>query len=199
MTKSSLSTATKFSIAATGALAIAAVIFMISPDHASEVHTSDCTVDSEALQSIQIMESPEPVVDVSFTLADGSSRSIKDYMGRGVVLNFWATWCAPCVREMPELDAIKADLAPDGIDVIAVSMDREGHAAIEKFYSNTNIQNLEAFHDPKSAAGRALGVRGLPTTLIIDPKGQEVARIQGIHHYDTSETKDYLRRCVGNG
>lgn len=199
MTTFRLSTATKFSIAATGALAIAAVIFMISPDHASEVRTNDCSVDSETLQSIQVLESPEPVADVSFTLADGSSTSIKDYLGRGVVLNFWATWCAPCVREMPELDAIKADLAPDGIDVIAVSMDREGHSAIEKFFSNTNIQNLEAFLDPKSAAGRALGVRGLPTTLIINPQGQEVARIQGIHNYDTTETKDYLRRCIARG
>lgn len=198
MTKSRLSTITKLSIAATGALALAAVIFMISPEHASDDH-ADCSISSEALQNIQVSETPEPVKDVSFVLADGTSKSIKDYLGRGVVLNFWATWCAPCVREMPELDAIKAELVNDGIDVIAVSMDREGHPAIEKFYKDTNILYLEALHDPKNAAGRTLSVRGLPTTVIINPKGEEVARISGIHHYDTPKTKDYLRRCIANG
>lgn len=198
MTKPRLSTITKLSIAATGALALAAVIFMISPEHASDDH-AECAISSEALQTIQVLDTPEPVEDVSFVLADGSSKSIKDYMGRGLVLNFWATWCAPCVREMPELDAIKAELIHDGIDVIAVSMDREGHSAIEKFYKDTSILHLEALHDPRSTAGRTLNILGLPTTLIINPRGEEVARISGIHHYDTKETKDYLRRCIANG
>lgn len=198
MTKSKLSLTTKLSIAATGGLALAAVIFMISPKLASDDH-ADCTIDDEALQSIVVAETPEAAKQVSFFQADGTEVSIGDFQGRGVVLNFWATWCAPCVREMPELDAINAELAADGIDVIAVSMDREGHDAIEKFYRNTGIKNLDALHDPKSAAGRALGIRGLPTTVIINPAGQEVARISGIHHYDTPETKAYLRRCIGNG
>lgn len=198
MTKSRLSKLTKISIAITGALALAAVIFMISPEHASDDH-AECSISSEALQSIQVLNSPKPVEDVSFIMADGTAKSIKEYLGRGMVMNFWATWCAPCVREMPELDAIKAELVHDGIDVIAVSMDRAGHSVIEKFYKDSNILHLEAFHDPKSAAGRKLNVLGLPTTVIINSKGEEVARITGIHHYDTPETKDYLRRCIGNG
>lgn len=199
MTTSRLSKATKLSIAVTGALALAAVIFMISSQHASEVHAGDCSIDSEALQAIEVFDSPKRVEEVSFVTSDGSAKSINEYLGRGVVLNFWATWCAPCVREMPELDTINAELAPDGIDVLAVSMDREGHPVIEKFYGKTGIRNLEALHDPKSAAGRKLGIRGLPTTVIINPKGEEVARISGIHHYDTPETKAYLRRCLISG
>lgn len=198
MTKSRLSLTTKLSIAATGGLVLAAVIFMISPQLASDDHPN-CAIDDEALQAIEVADMPEALKRVSFFRPDGTEVSTEDYLGRGVVLNFWATWCAPCVREMPELDTINAELAADGIDVIAVSMDREGHSAIEKFYRDTGIKNLDALHDPKSAAGRALGIRGLPTTVIINPAGFEVARISGIHHYDTPATKAYLRRCIGNG
>ncbi|MDC1213789.1 TlpA family protein disulfide reductase, partial [Rhodospirillales bacterium] len=98
---------------------------------------------------------------------------------------------------MPELDALKADLAGDNIDVLAVSSDRAGHTAISEFYEKTGIKNLDALHDPKNVAGRALGVRGLPTTLIINPDGKEVARIVGIHKYDTEESKAYFKRCIG--
>ncbi len=196
----SLSPVSKITIAVTSALAAAAVIFTISPMLSSgdgEAHAADCTVNHEALQAIVPLETPNALADVTFFKPDGSEATMADYDGKGVVLNFWATWCAPCVREMPELDRIKAELADDGIEVLAVSTDRGGHNDISQFYERTNIENLAALHDPRGAASRALGVRGLPTTLIVNGDGLEVARIQGIHHYDTPETKDYLRRCIG--
>lgn len=198
----SLSPISKISLAATALLAAVAVIFMISPNLSSnvgETHAANCVVEDEVLQSIVPLDTPSDLADVTFFKADGTETSIAAYAGKGIVLNFWATWCAPCVREMPELDAVRATLADDGIEVLAVSTDRGGHADIAAFYERTNIQNLEALHDPRGAASRALGVRGLPTTLIIDKAGMEVARIQGIHHYDTPETKDYFRRCIGTG
>ena len=147
--------------------------------------------------SIQPANAPQDVPDVTFFKADGSKTTLKDYAGKGVILNLLATWCAPCVREMPEFDALKADFAGDNIDVLAVSSDRAGHIAISEFYERTGIKNLDALHDPKKVAGRTLGVRGLPTTLIINPDGKEVARIVGIHKYDTEESKAYFKRCIG--
>ncbi len=198
----SLSPVSKVSLAVTTALAAVAVIFIISPHLSSDLdqqHAADCTVEDEALQSIVPLDAPSPLADVTFFEPDGGETNIAAQAGKGVVLNFWATWCAPCVREMPELDAIRASLADYGIEVLAVSTDRGGHKDIAQFYERTNIQNLTALHDPRGAASRALGVRGLPTTLIIDKNGMEVARIQGIHHYDTPATKEYLRRCIGTG
>ena len=198
MTLSGLSIRTKISLVVTLAFLLVGVIFLISPNLARN-DTAGCEVDDERLQSIVLGEKPSAVPAVSFIGSGETKVALADFAGRGVVLNFWATWCAPCVREMPELDRLRAELAADGIDVLAVSMDRAGHSAIDAFYKRTEIQHLDALHDPKNAAGRAFGVRGLPTTVIINPKGEEVARIAGIHHYDTPETKDYLRRCIGHG
>ena len=149
------------------------------------------------MRKLQIHSAARPAPDTVFLHGDGSELRLSDYQGKVVVLNFWATWCAPCVREMPELDRLNAALAPVGIDVLAASMDRAGHSAIAAFYEKIGITNLAALHDPKGTAARALGIRGLPTTLIIRPDGQEVARIEGIHHYDTDVTKAYLKRCIG--
>jgi len=196
MGQSGLSTKSKLAIAAVASASLIGVIFLISPKHASD-HSADCTVNNEILQTIQPANAPQDVPDVTFFKADGSKTTLKDYAGKGVILNLWATWCAPCVREMPEFDALKADFADDNIDVLAVSSDRAGHIAISEFYERTGIKNLDALHDPKNVAGRTLGVRGLPTTLIINPDGKEVARIVGIHKYDTEESKAYFKRCIG--
>jgi peroxiredoxin len=101
------------------------------------------------------------------------------------------------VREMPELDALKETLKKDGIEVLAVSTDREGIPAITDFYVRNAISNLEPLSDSKSAAARALGIRGLPTTLIINSDGLEVARIVGIHDYASPASAAYFRRCIG--
>lgn len=178
------------------ALLLVGVIFLISPALASD-DPARCAVNDDALKAIVPAKTPLQPAAVEFSKADGSTMTLDDFKGRGVILNFWATWCAPCVREMPELDALNATLKKDGIDVLAVSTDRAGHTAIGSFYEQNGVRNLASLHDPKSTAARALGVRGLPTTLIINPAGLEVARIVGIHHYDTPESHAYFRRCIG--
>lgn len=183
-------------IAWMGAAIVSGVIFLISPAHASGDQAM-CIPEDEALSAIKPLDAPATLPALTLTTPDGREVTLADYVGRGVVLNFWATWCAPCVREMPELDRLNAALAPVGIDVLAASMDRGGHSVIAAFYEKVGIINLAALHDPKGTAARALGIRGLPTTLIIAPDGREVARIEGIHHYDTDATKAYLKRCIG--
>lgn len=176
--------------------AVAAVVCLISPVLASS-DPARCEPSSEALAAIKPLGKPEALPAMTFKRKDGTDLALADLAGRGVVLNFWATWCAPCVREMPELDALNRDLKDKGIDVLAVSLDRGGHNAIEKFYTRTKIAHLEALLDPKGAESRKADIVGLPTTLIIDGQGREVARIVGIHKYDTAETRAYLERCIG--
>ena len=126
---------------------------------------------------------------------DGEKRrTIADYRGSGVVMNFWATWCAPCVREMPSLDRLQAE-AP-GIRVLALSVDRGGAPVIETFYRKYGISNLDVLADRGAKLMRKLGVRGLPTTLLIDSEGNEVGRVVGPAEWDQGPLRALIGRTI---
>lgn len=180
------------------AVSLVGVIFLIFPALASD-HAARCAVDGNAFKALKPADEAKIPPALEFSKADGGKLTLQSLKGRGVIVNFWATWCVPCVREMPELNALRKELAPAGIDVLAVSMDRGGHKVIADFFTRYKIDNLEALHIANNDATRALGIRGLPTTLLIDPKGREVARIVGLHKYDTAESIAYFKRCIGPG
>ncbi len=120
-----------------------------------------------------------PLPDITWTLKDGTAQTIADYAGKGVVLNLWATWCVPCVAEMPALDSLAAAVARAGVVVLPLSSDRGGVAAVERFYGQRGVKNLPVVLDPQGAAARALGARGIPTTVLIDAHGKERGRLEG--------------------
>ncbi|MGG5811313.1 TlpA disulfide reductase family protein [Falsiroseomonas sp. CW058] len=133
---------------------------------------------------------------LGFTDGDGRETRFEAFRGRALVVNFWATWCPPCVAEMPALDRLHGMLAREGIEVLALSSDRGGRAQVEPFYARTGIRHLPIWLDPRGAAGRALGVRGLPTTLILDRRGLEVARLEGEAEWDHPQMVAALRRLT---
>src|SRR5512147_2300615 len=100
----------------------------------------------------------------TFLDAQGDEKSLADSRGKGLVVNFWATWCAPCVKEMPALDRLSAGLGDDDIKVLALSADRGGAPVVKEFYAKNGIRNLPVMIDAKGAVARALAVPGLPTT-----------------------------------
>jgi len=175
-----------------------AAIVAIPPWLASE-EAAGCIATSEDLQAFTPTETPPAVPTAPMALGDGSTRTLADYAGRGVLLNFWATWCAPCVREMPELDRLNAKLKGDGIDVLTVSQDRAGFKVIDKFFDANKLRNLERLHDPGGKLARGFKLRGLPTTIFINAKGLEVGRIAGIAEYDTPVMQAFARRCLSPG
>ena len=104
---------------------------------------------------------------------DSKEKKLDDYKGKSLIINFWATWCAPCVREMPQLDRLKALVSGNGIEVIAISEDRKGAPLVEKFYKINDLYNLEILTDEGGKLLRALGGRGLPTTVLLNREGSE--------------------------
>jgi len=147
----------------------------------------------------RLREAEAPLPDFTFTDAEGRPHGVADFAGRGLVINLWATWCPPCVAEMPALDRLAAALAREGILVLPLSSDRGGAAAVRAFYERTEVRHLGIWLDPRGAAGRALGVRGLPTTLIVDRGGRERARLEGDAAWDAPEFIAAIRRLTARG
>jgi thiol-disulfide isomerase/thioredoxin len=150
----------------------------------------------QGMDALHKLDAPKPV-EVNFTDADGKALSLADYAGKGVVLNLWATWCVPCVAEMPALAAFASAVAKDGIVVLPLSSDRAGASIVEKFYKDLGVQNLPVLLDPKSAAAHALNVRGIPTTLVIDRQGREVAYLEGSVDWATDPAVATIKALVG--
>lgn len=129
------------------------------------------------------------VPNISFVDGDGSHRTLAEFRGQIVVVNFWATWCAPCVRELPSLDRLQKRLKRKDVTVIALSLDRGGAQAVREFYDEVGIHNLEVYVDPSMDAQQAFAIPGLPTTVLIDREGRDRGRLVGPADWDTKEAK----------
>lgn len=138
----------------------------------------------------------EPVALPEAVLLDGAGleTSLAPYQGKWMVLNFWATWCAPCRKEMPALQRL-ADAMPE-IAVVPVATGRNDVAMIVKFYGEAGVTSLPVLRDPKSGLAHQMGVMGLPVTLIVNPQGQEVARLIGDAEWDSAEAQAVLKAMM---
>jgi thiol-disulfide isomerase/thioredoxin len=138
---------------------------------------------------------PQPVPDPVFADESGEPRKLEDWRGKMVLLNVWATWCAPCRAEMPTLDRLQERLGGEGFDVVALSVDRAGAGAVRKFFDETRVK-LPIFIDQDGAAIRSLGLFGLPATLLIGPDGNELARLAGPAEWDTPEMVAFFEGII---
>ncbi|MDH3658474.1 MAG: TlpA family protein disulfide reductase [Alphaproteobacteria bacterium] len=137
-----------------------------------------------------------PAPEITFLDADGNERSLSDFQGRVVVLNLWATWCAPCRKEMPSLDRLQATLGGDDLEVIALAVDRGDLTKVLDFYQEVGVEQLAVYHDPTAKAGRTLRAPGLPTTVIIDRDGQEIGRVLGDAEWDGDDVITLLNAVI---
>ena len=131
------------------------------------------------LNNIAINEIPKPISSVVFEDFSGNEISLKDYRGKLIIINFWATWCTPCKKEMPSLDSFYKDNSFKNLQVFAVNMEQPNTLKAKKFFSDLNIQKLEIFFDRNLNFVKEFKLRGVPTTILINKKGEEFARVIG--------------------
>lgn len=144
-------------------------------------------------EGLQVHPEPRAVPALEFADGAGNTRALADFRGRVVVLNVWATWCAPCREEMPTLDALQAALGGPRLEVVALSVDREGAGVVREFFDALGIEHLQVYVDTRMRAPAKLGVPGIPATLVIDREGREVARLIGPADWNSPAMRDYLR------
>jgi thiol-disulfide isomerase/thioredoxin len=139
-------------------------------------------------------ETPESEVALRFDDGEAQPHSLADYRGRIVLLNIWATWCPPCVKEIPALDRLVVAL--DGVDVavVAVSIDSKGINAVRKAFADLDVQKLAPYIDRSGQALRTVRAMGLPTSLLIDREGRELGRVVGPAAWDDDATIAFFRQ-----
>jgi thiol-disulfide isomerase/thioredoxin len=114
-----------------------------------------------------------------FEGGEGGEMTLADYAGKHVVLNFWATWCAPCRHEMPTLSALQTAMGGEDFAVVTIATGRNDPVGMQQFFAEIGVDNLPLHRDPQQRLAREMGVLGLPITVILDPEGMEIARLQG--------------------
>ena len=202
-----MNTATRRALLAAGGVAaagtVAAVALLRKPD-GPVIHTlvsgavpGPPAVKVGSIAALRRTDPPEIPAAATFLTAEGTARGLGDYAGRGLVVNLWATWCVPCVVEMPELQELARAVSGEGILVLPLSSDRGGAEVVRRFYAANRIDALPVLLDPRGEAARAWKSRGLPTTLMIDRLGRERGRVEGAIEWASAAVIAELKRLVG--
>ena len=149
------------------------------------------------MQKLMFHSEPQPVSQIPFTDPEGVEHSLADWEGKYVVVNFWATWCAPCRKEMPGLDRLQAEFGGEDFEVVTIATGRNSLTGIRKFFEETGVTNLPILLDPGSDLARDMAVLGLPITVLLDPEGREIARLRGDAEWDSDSARAIVAALTG--
>jgi len=149
-----------------------------------------------AMAKFALREALGDPIEAAFVNENGAPASVADFAGKVTVLNLWATWCPPCLKEMPALNELQAALKDSGAQVVTVAVQSGGRAKAKDFLKENMLYELPAYADERNALPREVGILGLPTTLILDPQGREIGRVQGDAEWNAPEAEALLRRLA---
>jgi thiol-disulfide isomerase/thioredoxin len=163
------------------ALLYAALTLGANPAAAIDPETRQIILDMRVddMRKMKILvEAAEPIT-TEFEDVDGNKMSFADTNGQFRLVNFWATWCAPCREEMPALDSLQAEMGGEDFQVMTIATGRNRLSGIHKFYAQAEVTNLPILLDPKGKLATRMGALGLPVTVLLDRDGHEIARLTG--------------------
>lgn len=149
------------------------------------------------MRKLIVHDTPQSTSNAAFYLADDAgTTTLADYEGKYVLVNFWATWCAPCRKEMPQLNTLQKEFGGDDFEVLTIATGRNSPQGIQKFFTEAGIDSLPRHQDPKQALASQMRVFGLPITVILDPEGREIARLRGDAVWDSESAKSIIKALI---
>ncbi|WP_425407505.1 TlpA disulfide reductase family protein [Hwanghaeella sp.] len=158
------------------------------------VYASEFPPTDGEMQGFTLLKERVAAPTVPFKTGEGDEIDLTAFQGKVLIVNFWATWCAPCIKEMPSLDRLKAAFADEEFDVVAINQDRGGKRVAEPFLRDKlGLENLAIYLDEKFTLGRAFKNRGLPATYAIDRQGNVVGGMFGPAEWDSEDAKKLVR------
>ncbi|MGV6840059.1 MAG: TlpA family protein disulfide reductase [Planktomarina sp.] len=167
---------------------------LILPANADGVNIADLR-DGD-MRRLQVLDTPRPAGDSKFTHEDGSRVQLSDWKGQVLVVNFWATWCAPCRKEMPHFAELQSEFGGDDFQVLTIAVGPQPMMPVDKFFANLGIDNLPHHTDITFALSRQMAVLGLPGTVVIDRDGNEVARLNGDADWASDSAKAIIKALI---
>ncbi|MFD1880171.1 TlpA family protein disulfide reductase [Paracoccus pacificus] len=148
------------------------------------------------MAKLEPVDPPVAASTTAFFDESGAEKTLADYKGKVVLLNFWATWCAPCREEMPSIQKLQAEMGGDDFEVVPIASGRNPLPAIRKFFGETGVTDLPILTDPRQKLSRDMGVLSLPVTILLDREGREIARLIGGAEWDTPEARAIIQQAI---
>ena len=164
--------------------------------NAALADTSELEAMREGTMKKLSFSEPAAVSDEAFTDPDGGEYRLSDFQGKYVLVNFWATWCAPCRKEMPMLSELQSEFGGETFEVATIATGRNELPAIRRFFDEIDVDNLPLYLDPKQKLARDMAVLGLPITVILDPEGREIARMRGDAEWNSDSAKAIIAAMI---
>ena len=163
------------------------ILYLISP-------TLTYSIEHPNIKNIILYKEPKKLENVVFQNSKGDIIKLSNFINKLVVLNFWATWCAPCREEMPYLDELASNKDFKNILVFPINIGRESKEKAENFFKEINIKNLNLYYDSSIELPNKLSLRGVPTTILVNKNGEEFARILGAVDFKNKELLSWLNK-----
>jgi thiol-disulfide isomerase/thioredoxin len=145
------------------------------------------------IKNLVLIKNPKIYKGVTFKDINQKNLNLNDFKGNLVILNFWATWCAPCKEEMPSLDNLQSNSNLDNLKIFPINIGQENISKSKLFFKQLNIQNLDIYIDSSITLAKKFGLRGVPTTILFNKQGKEFARIMGSIDFNNKEFINWLK------
>ena len=152
------------------------------------------SIEPPDIKNIVIKKDFKSYENVVFKDINNEDINLETFRGKLVMLNFWATWCLPCIEEMPLLDSLQSNNSLNNLKILPINISQENLKKIKSFYKRLDIKNLEIYYAPSTKIASKFSLRGIPTSILIDKNGKEFARIIGVIDFNDKKFINWLKK-----